>query len=222
MPRPSNTQARRDQIVDGLLSAMSRAGYERASIADIARAAGLSSAGLVHYHFASKQEILVVLVERLAATVEARYRARVERAGCDPQRRLHAFIDAHLALGADADPRAVAAWVAVGAEAVRQPEVRALYAAAIARSIDELRALVAVCLRARGRRTHNARRLAAALQSAIEGAYQLAVAAPDALPRGFAAPAVRKMADSLISAEPRAEPRARSTARAGVRLRGRS
>jgi TetR/AcrR family transcriptional regulator, transcriptional repressor of bet genes len=217
MPRPSNTQARRDQIVDGLLSVMSLAGYERASIAAIARAAGLSSAGLVHYHFASKQEILVVLVERLVATVEARYRARVERAGCDPHRRLHAFIDAHLALGDDADPRAVAAWVAVGAEAVRQPEVRTLYAAAIARSIDELRALLAACLRARGRRTHNARRLAAALRSAMEGAYQLAVAAPDALPRGFAAPAVRKMADGLIAAEPAAGPAARRASGPGDR-----
>jgi TetR/AcrR family transcriptional regulator, transcriptional repressor of bet genes len=217
MPRPSNTQARRDQIVDGLLSVMSLAGYERASIAAIARAAGLSSAGLVHYHFASKQEILVVLVERLVVTVEARYRARVERAGCDPQKRLHAFIDAHLALGDDADPRAVAAWVAVGAEAVRQPEVRTLYAAAIARSIDELRALLAACLRARGRRTHNARRLAAALRSAMEGAYQLAVAAPDALPRGFAAPAVRKMADGLIAAEPAAGPAARRASGPGDR-----
>ena len=47
MARPSNTEERRQQIVQGLLRVMAERGYERASIAEIARAAGLTP-GLVH------------------------------------------------------------------------------------------------------------------------------------------------------------------------------
>ena len=56
MARPSNTEERRQQIVEGLLRVMAERGYERASIAEIAKAAGLSP-GLVHYHFTEKQEL---------------------------------------------------------------------------------------------------------------------------------------------------------------------
>ena len=104
---------------------MSERGYERASVAEIARAAGLTT-GLIHYHFASKQNVLLALVERLAAGFEARFNERLDRAGDDPIKRLHAFVDAHLALDTAADPQAVAAWVTIGAEAIRQPEVRAI------------------------------------------------------------------------------------------------
>ena len=44
MPRPSNTQQRRAQIVDGMLTVMATTGYTRASIQAIARAAGIDAA----------------------------------------------------------------------------------------------------------------------------------------------------------------------------------
>ncbi len=198
MARPSNTAERREQIVEGLLEVMAKDGYERATIVAIGKAAGLTP-GLVHYHFASKQEVLVALIARLSAQVDARYRARVESA-TTPLERLHAFIDAHLALGKDADPRAVVAWNVVGAEAVRQPEVRALYRKELARSLAEMGALVGACLEAVGRSGDEADDVAAALVSAIEGAYRIASAAPRGLPRGFAAPMVRRMAEALVGA----------------------
>jgi hypothetical protein len=37
--------------------------------------------------------------------------------------------------------------------------------------------------------------------SAIEGAYMLSVASPRTLPRGFAAPMMRRMADGMLDAE---------------------
>lgn len=202
MARPSNTAERRRQIVEGLLSVMERQGYERASVAAIARAAGLS-AGLLHYHFDNKQAILVALVETLVGRMQARYEARRQDAGDAPtaagaERRLGAFVDAHLALGADADPRGVAAWVVVGAEAVRQPEVRQVYQRAIQADLAELRALVADLLRAHGRSTRAATRIAAVGMSAIEGAYQLSAGAPGTLPEGFAAPMVRQMLLAMV------------------------
>lgn len=59
MPRPSNTAERQEQIVLGLLEVMAERGYEKASVASIARAAELSP-GLVHYHFQTKDRKSVV------------------------------------------------------------------------------------------------------------------------------------------------------------------
>ena len=71
MARPVNTHLRRAQIVDGLQQVMAERGYARASITAIGKAAGLSP-GLVHYHFGSKQEVLLALVDRLSARLEER------------------------------------------------------------------------------------------------------------------------------------------------------
>lgn len=197
MGRPSNTEQRRAQIVDALLSVMAREGYERATIAAIAREAGLTS-GLLHYHFAHKQEILVALVERLVARRDARFASRLEAASVSARARLHAFIDAHVELGSDADPRAVGAWVVVGAEAMRQAEVQALYEAALDASMTRLRTLVGACLRELGAPSREASPIAATIVSAIEGAYRISVGAPAVLPKGFASKALRRMADGLI------------------------
>lgn len=59
MARPTNTDARRAEIVEAMLRVMARRGYARASIAAIAEEAGLT-AGLVHYHFRNKQAILLL------------------------------------------------------------------------------------------------------------------------------------------------------------------
>src|SRR5688572_16936359 len=98
MGRPSNTEERRQQIVAGLLRVMSERGYERASVAEIARAASLSP-GLVHYHFKDKQEILLTLVEQLTARVRERVAARLAQVrGEDARARVEAFLDSFLAL----------------------------------------------------------------------------------------------------------------------------
>lgn len=197
MARPSNTAERREQIADGLLTVMARDGYERATIASIARAAGLG-AGLVHYHFESKEAILLSVVERLREQRRQRYHRRIDELGDQALEKLLAYVDAHVALGDDADPRSVAAWVAIGAEAVGQQRVRELYAAAVDEAIAELTRLVRACLRQANRSTREARSIAAAILSAIEGAYQLSATVPGALPKGFAAPALRKMIRGLL------------------------
>src|SRR5688572_693685 len=157
MPRPRNTDARRAQIAEGLLAAMSTAGYAETTIADIAARAGLT-AGLIHYHFKSKQAVLLFAVERLAETALQRYAERTspERT-LDARGRLLAFIDAYVGLGKDADPRAVACWVAIAAEAVRDDDVRAVYQAESQRAFDELTALMRAALVDAGRSGEGAR-----------------------------------------------------------------
>ncbi len=197
MGRPKNTAARRAEITAGLLEVLAAEGYEGATVAAIARAAGLAP-GLVHYHFATKEEVLVALVEELAARLDARARAGLEATGDDPRGRLLAYVDAHVALGEGADARAVAAWVAIGAEATRRPDVRRLYQGAVKLRLSTLEALFRDCLRAEGKSPRSAPAWAAAVASAIEGAYLLATAAPGSLPRGFAAPALRRMVVGLL------------------------
>src|SRR5438067_6934638 len=114
-----NSQARRAEIVRAMQTVMARQGYEKATIQAIAADAGLAP-GLLHYHFKSKQEILVSLVTTLAAYGQQRYAALAGDAA-EPAIRLRAYIDARLALGEGAAPEIVAAWVMIAAEAVRQP-----------------------------------------------------------------------------------------------------
>lgn len=57
--------ARRAQIVEAAIETIAEVGYARASFAQIAKRAGLSSTGLISYHFASKDD----LIEQVVTTV---------------------------------------------------------------------------------------------------------------------------------------------------------
>lgn len=198
MGRPSNTEERRAQIVEALAAVMAGVGYEHATIAAIAKRAGLAP-GLVHYHFTDKEEILVALVETLARRLEARIDAKL--GACEPnaRARLHALLDAHLGLGADADPNAVAAWTVVATEATRRPEVRALYRKAIVRTLARVEELLRAALRDAGKSTRTAGEIAAALVAAMQGAYLVHASAPGVLRRGYAAPALRALVDGVLA-----------------------
>src|SRR5262245_52255763 len=122
MPRPSNTEKRRAQISRALVKVMAKHGYGGASIAGIAKAARLTP-GLVHYHFENKQEILLAALRDLVARHNDTLESRLAAAG-DPVAEVAAFIDLHLGLGADADPEALACWILLSGEALREPRVR--------------------------------------------------------------------------------------------------
>jgi AcrR family transcriptional regulator len=73
----------------------SREGYHGASIRDIAKQAGMSTASLYH-HFGSKQELLYRIIERGMDELLDRTREEAERAGDDPEQRLRAIVKAHV------------------------------------------------------------------------------------------------------------------------------
>ncbi len=198
MARKSNTEARRAEITGALLTVIARHGYDKATIQAIAKQAGLAP-GLIHYHFKSKQEILVSLIEAMAKAASARY-AAVQGDAVEPLTRLRAYLQARLGLGDGAAPDIVAAWVMIGAEAVRQAEVRVVYRGMIADELTLLTTLVEDCLRAASRDATAAGTLAAGLVAMIEGAYQLSSAAPEVMPRGYAADAATAYAELRIAA----------------------
>ncbi|WP_374354596.1 TetR/AcrR family transcriptional regulator [Chitinimonas sp.] len=198
MPRKPNTEARRGEIVRALQSVMAKHGYEKATIQAIAKEAGLAP-GLLHYHFSSKQEILVSLVTALADYGQRRFE-QIAGTAQSPMERLTAYMEARLGLGDGAAPEVVAAWVMIGAEAVRQAEVREVYQRTIATELELLSALLANCLSEHKRATTGARELAAALLAMMEGAYQLASATNGVMPAGYAAQSALRFAKLSLDA----------------------
>lgn len=208
MARPSNTAARRAQIVDALIAVMASHGYDGASIALVARRAGLAP-GLVHYHFASKREILLAAVQTIAARHAAALDAALAGAG-DPVAELRAFVDVHLGLGAHAAPAALACWVAATAEALRDRRVRGAVESVLAGLAARAAAIVG-----RGRATGaftcvDVDAAAAALVALIHGYFTLAATARAVIPSGTAAGCAHRMAAGLVGARPASPAPARS------------
>lgn len=182
MARPSNADARRVQILEAFRDVLGEHGYDGATIARIARAAGLTP-GLLHYHFGSKQAILVALVEDLVGRARARIDARLEAASRDPEARVGAILAGLLDDGDGADPEAVACWAQVGAEAIRNPVVRVVYQEWLAQLAEELTAAL-----------DGDADLAAGLVVLVEGYFAVAAAAPGIIRPGSAgATAIRMM-----------------------------
>ncbi len=61
--------ARRAQIVEAAIETIAELGLARASFAQIAKRAGLSSTGLISYHFASKEELLEQVVTEVYGAI---------------------------------------------------------------------------------------------------------------------------------------------------------
>ena len=93
MPRPSNTEERQAQITGALMKVMAKRGYDGASVADIAKAARLTP-GLVHYHFKSKQEILLAALRDLVARHDANLEVKRKLGFSGEQKFSRSMIDA--------------------------------------------------------------------------------------------------------------------------------
>lgn len=198
MGRPSNAAQRRRQIIEATVRVMARTGFDGASIQAIAAEAGLS-AGLLHHHFGSKAEILHSLPEHLEAVVEARHRGLMDLSkSTDPWGRLEAWIDAHLAHGPGAQPAAAAAWVWLGAQALKDEGLRVRYEAVVQRRLERLVELLDQLVDPLGERAEPAegridtRSMAVTTLAAIEGYYQLAASTGGVVTPGSAAPQLRQ------------------------------
>lgn len=202
MGRRSNTEARRRQIVEGMLQAMSQVGYDGATIPLIAKSANLTP-GLVHYHFKSKQEILIELISYLMSLLEERYQD-FSRSAVTAEDKLACFIDAHVGLGKKANQNAVACWIAIGAEAVRTVEVQEAYQTATSKQLKILDALCSESLLNQNRSRRKSREIALAIVACIEGFYRLLISAPASIPKGFAASTIKQMVFHLIASQPSA------------------
>ena len=87
--------ARRAQIVRAAIETIAELGYGRASFGQIAKRAGLSSTGLISYHFAGKDELMSEVVTEVMGTFTAfvlpRMQAQRTKAG-----QLRAFVESNV------------------------------------------------------------------------------------------------------------------------------
>jgi TetR/AcrR family transcriptional repressor of bet genes len=197
MPRPRNTDQRRAQIVSGFMRIMAERGYDGTSVAEAARAAGLTQ-GLVHYHFKSKQEILVAALSQLVEQHDAQLTQRLEEVPNGPGSEVDAFIDFHLGLGADANPEALACWIHMSGEALRQAEVRSEWEKALTATAERLTEIIHLGIAQGVFDCESAQASATAIVAAIQGYFVLAATARSVIPKGTAAPSVKRMAQGLL------------------------
>lgn len=115
MGRASKRDERRAHITAAFARVLADHGYSGATIGAVAAEAGVAP-GLIHHHFADKQDLLATLLDDLVARFRRRVRSR-EATG-DP---VIAYTDAALALDDTADVTAARCWVGILAEAVRDP-----------------------------------------------------------------------------------------------------
>ncbi|MGW3044526.1 TetR/AcrR family transcriptional regulator [Kitasatospora sp. NPDC001159] len=89
------TDARRVQIVTAAIETVAELGYARASFAQIAKRAKLSSVRLISYHFDDKEDLFQALVDTVQEQARVFMQPRI-RAHTEPGTMLAAYIEANL------------------------------------------------------------------------------------------------------------------------------
>jgi TetR/AcrR family transcriptional repressor of bet genes len=196
MGRPSNTNERQSQIARALLPVMAKKGYDGATVADVAKVADIAP-GLLHYHFKNKLEILLAAIVELEADYETRLDEALSGASSKPAAELDAFIDAHLHVGAGADPVALACWINVTGEALREPRVRRAVERVLASALFRLRSILERGTKEGAFACREPDVAAAAILATIQGYFVLAATARPLIPEGSASRATRAMALAL-------------------------
>lgn len=91
---PTFTQLkRRDQLVDCTIDAIAEVGFQRASVAEVARRAGVSK-GVVTYHFAAKADLIQAVISSVIGSMGKHLEARLLAA--DPVQFPERFLAAYI------------------------------------------------------------------------------------------------------------------------------
>jgi AcrR family transcriptional regulator len=164
-------RARRAQIVAAAIETIAELGYARASYAQIAKRAGLSSTGLISYHFAGKDELIDEVVAEVVAAGQAFMLPRIEAA---PDK-LRAYIESNLEFMATHRAH-IAAVVQVFNALPRDVEGQPTpYAARHERGVVQLEGLLREGQRSGELRRFSTRVMAVTIRAAIDAvAYRVA------------------------------------------------
>jgi TetR/AcrR family transcriptional repressor of bet genes len=112
---------RRKQLVEAAVATIHEDGFAAATVAKIARRAGVSN-GIVHHYFASKDELLFETMRSLLAELR---RDAVQRLGlaASPRERLYAVIDASYG-DSQFSGEVFSAWLALYGNARHSPKLQ--------------------------------------------------------------------------------------------------
>lgn len=128
---------RREQLLDAGLEVFAARGWERATVRDVCRAAGLSQR-YFYDHFASKQELFLAVCAGITDDTEALVRAAARAPGREPLERVADVLGA-LADYFAADPRRVRVALV---ESMATPELRVFRAGLLATAADRAAGLM--------------------------------------------------------------------------------
>jgi len=120
MPKLGMAPIRRKQLVEAAIAAIHAHGFANATVARIARQAGIS-AGMVHHYFRDKDELLFATMRHLLAELRADAVARLSGA-VGPRQRIDAIIDACFG-DAQFDEQVFSAWLALYGNARHSPRL---------------------------------------------------------------------------------------------------
>ena len=166
--RTASREVRRQQLIDATIAVLASKGYAALTVADVARAAGLS-VGIIDFHFGGKQELLAETLRFLANEYQSRWQRALAEAGGTAADRLLALL-----LG-DFDPTVftperLSAWIAFWGESQGRP----LYDA-ICTSFDQARLAVTteICgtLIKEGHYPHSAPVVARVIEALTDGLW---------------------------------------------------
>jgi len=167
-PRKLSRAARRVQLIEATIGVLAERGYARATLSDVANAAGLSH-GLVNFHFKSKDLLLSETLSYLSEEYRECWMQALEGAGPNPARQLDALLRAAFSPGLFT-PARLAAWVAFWGEAQSRPLYREKCGARDDEHAARMQAVVAGLIAAGGYRG-DAAQIARALRLVSEGVW---------------------------------------------------
>lgn len=144
MPKLGMAPIRRKQLVDAAIAVIHAEGFANATVARIARRAGVST-GMVHHYFHDKDDLLFATMRHLLAELRADAAARLAHS-FTPQQRIGAIIDACFG-DSQFEGQVFSAWLALYGNARQSPRlmnILALYHRRLRSSLlHDLRRLVA-------------------------------------------------------------------------------
>ncbi|WP_158880755.1 TetR/AcrR family transcriptional regulator [Amycolatopsis anabasis] len=137
--RTFTENARRAQIVRAAIETIGELGYARTSFAQIAKRAGLSSTGMISYHFQGKDDLMDAVTAAVLSTATGYMLPKIDEAA-DHHAKLRAFIESNLDFVQE-HPAEINALLDIGhhRQATENPSVQSWYQDALSPIANRLR-----------------------------------------------------------------------------------
>ena len=168
-PRKASKELRRQQLIEATIGAIARKGYAALTLAEVAKAAGLSG-GIVNFHFESKEKLLVATLRHLAEEYRQNWQDALNAAGSCPAARLAALATADFN-DVVCTPVKLAAWSAFWAEAQNRPTYMEHCGANDAEFHATVRGIVAEIIAEGHYAERDPARIARAIDAILEGLW---------------------------------------------------
>jgi TetR/AcrR family transcriptional repressor of bet genes len=195
--RKASRNVRRQQLIDATISVLARKGYAALTVADVAKAAGLS-VGIINFHFESKDGLLADCLQYLTDEFYGNWKANIEKPGATTAERLRLTL-----LGDFNDavftPEKLRAWIAFWGESQGRPVYEEISAA---RDQERARAIEAACasLIAEGNYALDPAATALALEAMLDGLWLDVVSTSSRSSHLESAEKARKSIDTVLHA----------------------